>query len=395
MTNIEGLIQTWLQRLQAITVNANELSDAESTQRIRIRVREGSYQGITQQRAQAAMEQLTNLVDDYLLLARIVDQAVQVNNVGLFGSRDSADERILALLQGPSIERSKLHVPLAQRALLGSAQQQSRLTPEQLLECMQREFVQARDTFAAIDHAQTQGEAAFDALSQDFARVQERAMRLQPEADQPPLIALQDLQADPLNAEIGMASMRRGIKAWSESLDVVEQSATRAREAVAQAHASLRALQRLDAELKGLRADLQPLLGAQLAASHASSSASRLDLLCSWCDTLDTSLSAGHWAAVVVGASRLHAALAEARGDVQRVLEQLRSQRDAMDELSGQFTALQAKEHAVRGHGPVDPALQSLREQIAAALQQRPLQSEAIGTLLKHYRALLGGSPRN
>ncbi len=394
MIDIDSLIQTWQQRLQAITINANELSDAESTKRIRIRVRDGSYQGITQERAQAAMEQLTSLVDDYLLLARVVDQAAQVNNVGIFGSRESANERILALLLGPSIERYRLNVPLAQRSLLGSAQQQSQMTPEQLLECMQREFVQARDTFAGIDHAETQGQAAFEALSQDFARVQERALRLQPEADQPPLIALQDLQADPLNAEIGMASMRRGIKAWAESLDTVEQSAARARDAVARAHAALQTLQRLDAELKGLRADLQPLLGAQFVAVHASGNASRLDLLISWCDTLDTSLAAGHWAAVAVGANRLHAALAEATADVQRVLAQLRGQRDAMDELSGQFTALQAKEHTVRGHGPVDVALQTLREQIAAALQQRPLQIDAIGALLRHYRALLSGSPR-
>lgn len=394
MTAIDDLIQTWQQRLHVITVNANELSDAESTKRIRIRVREGSWQGITQQRAQQAMEQLATLVDDYLLLARVVDQAVQVNNVGLFGSRDSADERILALLQGPSIERPQVNVPLARRALLGSVLQKSWLTPEQLLESMQRSFLQARDTFAAIDQAQTQGETACNALRQDFVRMQERASRLQPGAEPFPWIELQDLQADPLNAQIGMESMRRTIKAWSENLDAVEQHATQAREAVANARAALRTLQRLDDAVRGLRADLQPLLGAQHEAPFGPHAGSRLDLLSSWCETLDSSLSAGHWSAVAVGASRLHVALAEATGDVQRVLAELSAQRAAMDELNGQFMALQAKEYAVRGHGSVDMALPALREQIAAALQQRPVRSDAIAALLRHYRELLSSSPR-
>jgi hypothetical protein len=212
--------------------------------------------------------------------------------------------------------------------------------------------------------------------------------------NQPPLIELQDLEADPLNAEVGMASMRRGLKAWAESLDAVEQSAARARAAVAQCREALHVLQNLDGELRDLRADLQPLVGTPLAATQGATSDSRLDFLTSWCETLDTSVLAGHWAAVSVGANRLNAALAEATRDVQRVLTQLRSQRDVVDELGGQFTALQAKEHAVHGRGPVDAGLQALREQIAAALRQRPLQSDAVGALLKHYRELLSRSPR-
>jgi DNA repair exonuclease SbcCD ATPase subunit len=382
-----ALLATWRQRLAAISANTNELSEAESTKRIRIKAREGRYRGPTLQRAEQAIALISSLRDDYLLLAGLVDEAAQAHQGGLFTSRESRDEKVVALLCSPSIARSAGLVPLEKRTLLGAANQHDQITPEQLLQLMQDEFENARDLLCRIDAAEEKGALELDGLRRDFAGMAERAARLNADASRPSFIELQDLQSDPLNAQGGMASLKRGLQAWATSLDELEQVRSGAKQAVACAEAALAQLNSRCADLAALVRQVQELYGASAGATLQLVPATQVEMLHSWCETLESLLLAGQWHAVNVGAGRLNAALDEAIGNVNRAVAEAQARCAAAQDVNGHFLALRAKEKALLGTG--GEAHAALRERIDAALQARPLNLDAVRALLLEYQNVL------
>lgn len=385
----EDLVLTWQQRLAAVTSNTNALSSAESTQRIRIRAREGAYAGVTRQRAEAALAGLSALSDGYLLLARVVDEAAQALRGSLFETRESKHDKVLALLAGPSIERTAGAVPLSSRTLLGAAVQRDALTPDDLLAQMQQAFGTARDALAEIDHAEAASAAALAQLRQDYANLEARAARIGAAAERPSLIELQGLQADPLNAQAGIEAMGRGLVAWASSLDRLEHTQAEAARGVAQAKASLATLRQLSVAFDAQCAQARQLLGDGAAAAWQEAPALPIDMLAHWYETLARSVDAGQWDAATVGLSRFHAAVGEAIERANRALAEVRAQCAEVDELSGRFTALKAKERALGM--PTGQAMDchALRERIAASLSARPIDLDAARLALRQYQDLL------
>jgi len=389
MSDPEELIATWRQRLAAITANANELSDAESTKRIRIRAREGHYSGVTRQRAEQAIAQLSTLTDDYLLLARVVDSAMQEQQGSMFASRESKTEKVLELLEGPSIVRPAGRVPLKNRSLLGSALEKNEMTPSQLLTCMQLEFGQARDTFEQIDRAEQLGQSELAELRNDYAQMEQRALRLGAAADRPSFIELQNQQSDPLSASAGLESLKRSLSAWAATLDSLEQARTQSESALARAKEVLEELRRLAQACESQLAQVGALLGPEAAAAVKPASLSQIGMLQSWWETLESSLAAGQWSAVNVGASRINAALDETVAGLRGGIAQARGRCVEFDELEGRFSALKAKERALRERGDSALDCRALREQIEAALRARPVALTDARELLRRYQDLL------
>ncbi|PRC90830.1 hypothetical protein [Solimicrobium silvestre] len=388
--DVVELIATWKQRLAAITANANELSEAESTKRIRIRAREGRYQGLTQQRAEAAIAQISMLRDDYLLLARVVDEAVQAHQGGLFTSRETRDEKVVALLCSPSISRATGPVPIEKRTLLGSANHHDQMTPDQLLTLMQKEFELARDLLNAIDSAEAEGALELDGLRHDFVGMEERAARLQAGSDRPSFIELQDLQSDPLNAKAGMDSLKRGLQAWSASLDDLEHVRVSAQDAVVRAKTALGDLNRLSGDYQMQLMQFKELFGESTPLKLMPGM--QIEMLSSWCGTLENMLIAGQWNAVNVGASRLNIAMNEAIGNVNLAIAEVQTKCAEVDELKGHFNALRAKEKALFGQevqGVANEAASLLRGQIEAMLKSRPLDLDGARSLIQKYQNIM------
>jgi chromosome segregation ATPase len=383
------LLALWKQRLAAITANANELSEAESTKRIRIRVREGRYQGMTKQCAEAAIATISRLRDDYLLLARVIDEAVQAHQGGLFTSRETRNEKVAALLCSPSISRAAGAVPLEKRTLLGSANRHEKMTPDQLLALMQQEFESARDLLNKIDSVEAKGKAELDGLRRDFAGMEERAARLQASSGQPSFIELQDVQSDPLNAQSGMDSLKRGLRTWSGSLDELEHVRVSAQEAVARARTALDDLKRLSGDYQTQLVHLKELFGESAMATLTLAPGTQLEMLSSWCGTLENMLIAGQWSAVSVGAGRLNIAMSEAIGNVNRAIAEAQTRCAEADELKGHFIALRAKEKSLFGPGTPNEAASLLRGQIDAAINFRPLELDEARALIQKYQNIM------
>jgi len=389
-----ALLATWKQRLATISANTNELSEAENTKRIRIRAREGRYRGLTRQRAEEAIAKISALRDDYLLLAGLVDEAAQAHQGGLFSTRESRDEKVVALLCSPSIARSAGLVPLEKRSLLGAANRHDQMTPEQLLQLMQGEFEGARDLLYQIDVAEEKGAHELDGLRRDFAGMTERAGRLKADASRPSFIELQDLQSDPLNAQAGMESLKRGLQAWAASLDELERVRSGAEQAVAHAQTALQELNSRCSVLDTLMQQVRELFGDSTMVTAIPAPATQTEMLHSWYETLESMLVAGQWHAVNVGAGRLNGAMTEAVGNVNRAITGAQARCAAVEDMQGHFHALRAKEKALFG-AAADKANAALRERIAAALKARPLDVDgARAALLDYQNSLLGDSRR-
>ncbi|MBN3785749.1 hypothetical protein [Burkholderia sp. Ac-20353] len=389
MSDVDDRVAVWQARVAAVAANINALSSAESTMRIRIRAREGHYAGLTKQRADDALKRLGALSDDYLLLARVVDDAHVAQHNGLFVTRETRRERVSALLEGESIVRPSEAVPLNSRTLLDSALGHAAMTPAALLARMQKDFEAARDALADIDGAETAAQAELARLHSEYASLDARATRIKVSAERPSFVELQGLQADPLSARAGMASIGRGLTAWASLLERIERAQAQASEGLARAKATLAELRGLTAAHQAQLQQVTMLLGAQSALSLQHAPADQLAMLASWCDTLDSSLKAGQWDAVNVGLSRIEVALHEALERGRAGLAEAQARCAEVDEIKGQFTALKAKEHALSAQRARAIDTDALRERIAQALSARPVDVAEARSSLRAYQSLL------
>ncbi|MEX8518439.1 MAG: hypothetical protein AB3X44_07980 [Leptothrix sp. (in: b-proteobacteria)] len=403
-TEPDTLLRAWQERLVAVTRNTNELSEAEFTKRIRHRLREGRYAGLTRARAEAALDDLSSLMDDYLLLARVIDAAVEASKAGLFSSRDARHAKVLALLEGTSIQRPSVRVPLQQRDLLGAAQPRDALTPQALLTTMQEAFRQACDALSAIDAAEQQSAGDLAELRRDYAAMAQRADVLQAATDRPSFVELQDLQSDPLGTRDGLAALRRGLQAWSLRLTELEQVRATAQAGVALARDGLAELQRLLGVLDAEVAAVRDLFGDEAAAAlQATAPAAALQatapaalgMLTSWCDAIDNGLRAHEWHAVNVGLSRFRQALDAETTKLHRHIAAAQARRAEVAELQGRLRALKAKEHALRSRSTRPASCSERRADVEAALALRPLDLAEVRSALTRYQdeLLAAGRP--
>ncbi len=204
---------TWKQRLDAISANINELSEAEAQ----------TYPDQGTRRPLSGHDPATRggSARQVAYLARRLSAAGRRGRRSGAGAADrlvhlarQPRRKTIALLCSPSIARSVGPGAAGKAHLVGAATQHDQMTPEQLLHVMQDEFERARDALSRIEFAEEQGAAELDGLRHDFAGMAERAARLKADSDRPSFIELQDLQFDPLNAQAGMDSLKRGLQAW-------------------------------------------------------------------------------------------------------------------------------------------------------------------------------------
>ncbi|MBC3861566.1 hypothetical protein H8K32_05585 [Undibacterium jejuense] len=389
MSNIDDSLAVWQQRLAAISTNANELADAESTKRIRIKLRAGNYSGLSKAKAEQATAQLSTLVDDYLLLAKIVDEALNIAQHSLFMSSSTREDKIFALLEGSSIVRTTGQVSIKNRDLLGSAAQSSQLTPAALLLIMQNEFEQARDSLNQLDLAESRGAEALVGIKHDYSLMEQRAKGLKAESDRPSFIEIQGLQADPLNALDGIEALRRSLSVWAAKLDDLERTRLSAEKEVEQAKLTLNELRDLELTYHSQCENLSHLCGAQTLSTLKMPGTSPIAMLQSWCETLENSLHAGQWSAVLVGMSRLQLAMTQAQADLNRAIAEVQTRCAEVDELKGRFAAYKAKDQTLIMQHGIDQRRQQLRVQIETDLLMRPLDLENLRVKVSQYQQQL------
>jgi hypothetical protein len=390
MIDVGQLLSDWQDRLALITRNANDLFEAEYSKRIRNRLRDGRYAGSTAERAGIAVRNLTALMDDYLVLARVIEEAAEANRGSFFEAREVSDDKVLALLEGPSVALPSVHVPLPKRDLLTQADAAPRATPAELLAAMQDAFAEARDILAAIDAAEIQLATAMDEMRRAHAGLRERAQLLGAAAELAQIDPLMD-GADPLRTAGLIAARQREMAAWTTKLDEL---AKQRDDAVAGVEAAKAAIGEIEASLQLRNASIatvREVFGVEPTVIASVDEATLAELR-NWVASLDKVRAEQRWPAVLMGLKRLDSAIATARATADKALKVTRSGLDEMDDLRARFKALRFKAQALHKRSILDVGeLDALERAISAGFKARPVVLRELHQQVKDYeRRLLG-----
>ena len=391
MTTTDSL-QLWQGRLTTVSRNLMDLAEQAATKRIRVRLPQ--YQGVTSARAKAAVEAIDGLWQDYLLLARVVEEADDLaKRSGIFHNTDA---EIRDLLDGASVQLPSVHVPLPARDLLTAADRSDRVRPAEVLDAMQKGFVTARDTLAEIDQAESRLTPRIAALTHEAQVLGRWAATLGGAAPaEGDLSALASgLEADPLGAVAAADRVEAALGRERARLEALEREQGQIRTALADNRAALAELtelaQRSRAAIEEARSKL-----AHPAGLVEPVTAEALASLAAWLDTLEATLARGQASAVKVGLAKFHADCASRLEAERRNYARNRADLDERVELKGRFTALSAKAAALAERGlALGPTLRELAREADEALAAKPFDADSGRKLVAGYETALAAAIR-
>lgn len=392
LDQIDAALADWQGRLRTAGNNLMALSQQDAYRRLR---GEGGWPraavaGATAARVAPAVEALHELWSHFARLTEVIDRADALRQgvSRLFPSRQLLDE-IAALLEGPSVRLPPVATPLARRGLLGPAEVERAVTPDELLAAMMRCFESARDVILAVGSAWDRVPFALDQLDADAVllgaeklpadladeldRVRQEIVAVRPTAD-----------ADPLGADDRLAELSRRVAAVRGRLS----DDARDREQLWAALADARGL--LD-RVTTTAADAARVVAEQAekvdVVSPALPNAEEVAALGPWLDRLAAVRESGRGTAARIGlakwtdaAARLLRQAEEARAAARAAVERRR-------DLRGLFGALRAKAAAL---GRADePALAAIALQAEDLLRRRPTPLAAAARVVAEYQKRL------
>jgi hypothetical protein len=394
LDQIDEALTDWHGRLRTAGNNLMALSQEDAYRRLR---GEGGWPkaviaGVTAARVAPAIEALQELWAHFARLAELIDRADALRQgvSRLFPSRQLLDE-IAALLQGPSIQLPPLTTPLARRGLLGPAETERAITPDDLLAAMTRCFESARDVVLAVGSAWDRVPLALDRLDAEAAallaeqlpanladeltRVRQEIVEVRPTAD-----------ADPLGADERLAHLSQRVATVRGRLAEDAREREQLRTAVADARALLERVKATADE--AARAMVEQSQKVEMdSPAVAPPGAEEVAALGPWLDRLNAVREAGRFGAARIGLGRW----TEAAGRLLRQAEESRdAARAALDrrrDLRGLLGALRAKAAAL-GRAE-EAALGAIARQAEELLRRRPTPLAAAGRVVAEYQRRL------
>lgn len=384
------LLAEWQDKLAIIARNANELSDSECSKRIRNRLRDGRYSGLTRERASVAVQNLTALMDDYLVLARVVEDAVEQNKGTFLSTREGREGRVRELLEGASVELPAVHVPLPIRDLLTSAALTQRTTPTLLLQAMQAAFAEARDVISEIDQVENNFPSALAELQgeeRELVRVAESLGIIRP--DMPVLDLVVD-NVDPLQS-VGLVNEKRRILAtWSLELTQLEQTKTRAMAAQVRVREQLAQLENLLQERGELEVESAQVFGVEMRSSDPEVCPEHMADLKVWMVNLERHLAEHRWLAVLTGLGHLEEVVCARVAAAKRDKTASGAGLEDFSDLKGRFKALKMKAQVMLGRELVGRSeLEELESFIAEGFRVHPVRLALLKQRIAEYEERL------
>jgi hypothetical protein len=394
LDQIDAALADWHTRLRTAGNNLMALSQEDAYRRLR---GEGGWPkastaGATAARVAPAMDALLELWSHFARLTELIDRADALRQgfSRLFPSRQLLDE-ITALLQGPSIRLPPLTTPLARRGLLGPAETECAVTPDELLAAMTRCFESARDVVLAVGSAWDRVPFALDrldaeaaallaeklpaSLADELTRVRQEVAEVRPTAD-----------ADPLGADERLAHLSQRVATVRGRLAEDAREREQLRAAVADARALLERVTTTADEAARAVAERAQKVEVDSSAG-APPGAEEVVALGPWLGRLNAVREAGRSGAARIGLGRW----TEAAGRLLRQAEEARdAARAALDrrrDLRGLLGALRAKAAAL-GRAE-DPALAALAREAEELLRRRPAPLAAAERVVAEYQRRL------
>jgi chromosome segregation ATPase len=396
-SSVVQLVNQWTAHLTTITSNLMDLYQAESTKIIRARLKDPvtGFSGVTREKATGAIETLDRLLEQYELLAHVVEEASDLaKKNGIFHSYDA---RINDLLNGPSVAVTQGPVALQDRGLLDNEQRVSRLTPAAMLAQMEHSFAQSRDALSAITSAVAGVQPRLAALKDKTTMLDSWAGALKvasttaiPDVSQ----ALSDVERDPMGSAVDIRRLEETVARRRDELQAIDAEQKEVLAELARAKTALLSLQDVIARSAAAFAEARQTIAPaeELAQPLADTSTSSL---AEWLRTLEQNIADGRFAAVKVGMvkwerecnDKLNAA--RAGNDHNRALLNERA------ELQGRFKAVSAKADALRSRGVVfGDAVDAASRQARGMLDAIPFDIRTGRRLVEAFEAAVAAASR-
>jgi hypothetical protein len=329
-----------------------EYGETEAVKTVRVRFKDpvNGYTGVTRERVAKAVRTLDGLWDSYLLLARVVEQATDLN--GKNSLFHSTEVEIRELLEGNSIELPAEHIPITSRGLLCTASKVERVTPDELLQAMEQQFCEARDCINEISGAIAHTKPRLTAIRQQTATLANWAKTLgtqgRPQDDIEKVLS--SLDSDPLGCSAEIERLETEFSKERLLLQAIEEEHTATRQSLERARSIVSELKELSARsaaaIEEAREKIRQPEGLVLPISEEAISS-----LSAWLDSLEGNAAAGHYGAVKVGMAKWQA---ESQIRLTAEREGYTKNRAALDEraeLKGSFKALCVKAEALKAKG--------------------------------------------
>ena len=404
LEQIDAALVEWQGKLNLASANLLELDDLFTYKRLR-GASGDALVGVTRERVAPALAAMDQLWQSLALLTDAISraQALRKSASRLWATERSGRE-IEQILTGPSVLMPAPPAPLAQRALLSTADSTLSITPSQLLSTMMGAFDAAKNTILAVDAAWNRLEPLLAAAEREADALQALAEGLGEPA--PPDLAtgrqkIAGLSAriatDPLGVQTDFAAelspLLARARAWLD--DLARQRRQVGADQI-RAHALLQALTTATQDCAAAYEECRQKAAAASGPVPPPDSAQAADLA-AWLTTLDAALAQGHWKAARIGLDRW---LLTAEADLAAARAGLASNRAALEkraELRGCLSSLRVKAQAYAGRGiALDPTLTAVADQAERLLSSRPTPLEEAASLVSDYearlaRALKGG----
>ena len=391
------LVNQWTAHLTTITSNLMDLYQAESTKIIRARLKDSvnGFRGVTRDKASGAIDALDHLLEQYELVAHVVDEASDLaKKNGIFHNYDA---RINELLNGPSVELTQGQVALQYRGLLDNEQRVSRMTPAAVVAQMEQSFALARDALSAITSAMTSVQPRLAALKDKATRLNSWAESLRlansttlPDVSQ----AISDVERDPIGSAVQIGRLEEAIARRRDELQTIDADQKAVRAQMARGKTALAELQEMAQRSTATFAEARQMIAPpeELAQPLGDTGATSL---AEWLTTLQQNADDGRFAAVKVGMvkwerdcnDQLNAARAGYDHNCALLEERL--------ELKGRFTAVSAKADALRRRGIVfGEAVEAASRQASSVLNAVPFDIRTGRRLVEAFEAAVAAASR-
>jgi hypothetical protein len=377
--------------ITTISRNLMELGETEAVKIVRVRFKDSvnGYTGVTREKVAKAIKTLDGLWDSYLILARTVEAATDL--AGKNGFFHNTEGELRELLEGNSIELPAEHIPIASRGLLSAASKVDRVTADEMLQAMEQQFCEARDSINEISGALAQAKPRLTAIGQqattlvNWAKTLGTASRLPNDIEK----VLSSLDNDPLGCAAEIDRLENEFCKERLLLQAIEEEHTATRQALEHARSMVRELRDLSARsaaaVEEAKEKIKQPEGLVLPISEEA-----IASLSAWLDSLEGNASAGRYCAVKVGMTKWQTEC-EARLMAER--ENYAKNRAALDEraeLKGSFKAFYAKSEALRAKGvPFGDTLLGLALEAEHVLNTVPFDLKMGRRAVESYEAAL------
>ncbi len=335
-----------------ISRNLMEYGETEVVKTLRARFKDptNGYMGVTGEKVARAIKTLDGLWNSYLLLARVVEQATDLNaKNGLF--RNTEDE-VREVLEGDSIEMPAEHIPIASRGLLSTAAKVERITPTELLQAMEQQFCAARDCVNKISGAIASAKPRLTTIKQEAATLANLAKSLGATSRLPDHMeqVLGSLDSDPLGCAAEIDRLESELGKERILLEAIENERTETRKALERARSLVTELRELSARSTAAIEETKKRI-LQPEGLMLPISGEEVTSLAAWLDSLEGNAAEGRYGAVKVGLTKW-VAESELRLTAEReAYAKNQAALDEIAELKGIFKALCAKAAALKAKG--------------------------------------------